>query len=166
MTPAFDIHTSSDPSIVQLNRELNDDTSMILYVVHSPSCGACSQFAPVWEEFKNKNKHKSLNNLILAKIDVSTLSNVDLKDKDDIMGVPYIALKNGNVVSNYDSIRSADGIEQWVLKHIGMNGGFVKKALKRQKTRQKTRQKKSRKSKLKSKLKSKKITRTKKRTKH
>lgn len=139
----FDSHQQNN-EVKQFNKLLKDDDKKIMYVVHRPGCPACDAFIPKWDQFKTNMSNKGINNdIVLAKINVSILAAVDLKDKHNINGVPHIMLQNGNVLNEYTGNRDPEDLEKWLLetfyKKIGgkKHKGKSKRKLKKSQTKKK-----------------------------
>ena len=58
-------HPNSCDNVDKLNNYMNDNDAKIFMVVYRPSCPACQNFIPTWEQFENKTKILSLHVYIL-----------------------------------------------------------------------------------------------------
>lgn len=136
MVRVYDIEEGSS-DISNLNEMLSDSKKKIMYVVHKPGCPACNSFIPQWNIFKEnmRSKNVPLSNIVLAKINVNVLELINLKDKNNIVGVPHISLQNKNKIKNYHGTRTPEDLEQWIMNNHIIGGG-------RKKTRKKTRKNK------------------------
>ena len=54
------------PSAEKFNRHVKRGLSFVQF--HSPLCGHCKTFAPIWEEFANEFKSECKDNVLVAKI--------------------------------------------------------------------------------------------------
>jgi thiol-disulfide isomerase/thioredoxin len=160
MVATFHIEPDSD-NVAKLNNLLNNKSKKVMYVVHRPGCPACDAFMPNWHQFEDNMKKKALKDVVLAKINVSGLTMVDLKDKHNIMGVPHVVMQNGNKLEEYMGNRDPQDLENWLLRSYTkkMMGG--KKTIKKHKSIRR-RKGKSRKSTEKNKIRSSKRRKSKK----
>lgn len=115
MVATFHIEPESD-NVTKLNNLLNNKSKKVMYVVHRPGCPACDAFMPNWHQFEEKMKKKALKDIVLAKINVSVLAMVDLKDKNNILGVPHVVIQNGNKLEEYMGNREPQDMENWLLR--------------------------------------------------
>lgn len=115
MVVTFQIEPESD-NVAKLNNLLNNKSKKVMYVVHRPGCPACDAFMPNWHQFEENMKKKALKDIVLAKINVSVLTMVDLKDKQHIRGVPHVVMQNGNRLEEYMGNRDPQDLEKWLLR--------------------------------------------------
>lgn len=109
--------SSTEKDINLLNSNLNDSSKKIIYVVHRPGCPACDAFMPNWNTFKNNIKQNYNDNIVLAKINVSVVALINLKDKNKIKGVPHIMLQKGKYLEPYTGNRLPQDLEKWLLSN-------------------------------------------------
>ena len=121
MVKLYDLNSiNSKNTIDTFNSELNDGGKKIAYVVHRPGCPACDAFIPKWNKFQNNMKNSSkLKDVILAKINVEVLALINIKNKNNIMGVPHIMMQHGNTMNEYNGNREPEDLKRWLLHNYG-----------------------------------------------
>ena len=148
MVAIFDINPSNASSYIkELNNILNNESKNIMYVVHKPGCPACESFMPKWTKFSSNLQNKPNNHIVLASIHVHLLSSLDLRNKEDIYGVPHIMLQSKNKLTEYHGNREPEDLEMWLLSTLSENkiGGSMKRKRTKKSMTQKRKKRRTRK---------------------
>lgn len=143
-------HPNSCGNVDQLNNYMNDDDNKIFMVVYRPSCPACQNFIPTWEQFENKCEKKN-KNIVIARVHSSNVPKLDIKPKVEF--VPHITKMQDNNFYDYDrDSRTITDLMEWVgddeddeISYFGGTKRKYKKSKKSKKSKKKSKRKSKRK---------------------
>ena len=120
------------PSAEKFNHHVKRGLSFVQF--HSPLCGHCKTFAPIWEEFANEFKSECTNNVLVAKIRSDMMGKVKCYKK--ILGFPTMfVLNKGKKVKEYEGERTKDAL----LSFARSNLSSVKTSRRRKRSRRRHR---------------------------
>ena len=86
---------------------------LVLLDFATERCGHCMAFAPIFEEYANKNAE------MVASIKVDLDEHKDIAQRYNVLAVPALfIIKDGEIVENTLGAKSKEELQEWV-------GGFV-----------------------------------------
>lgn len=101
-----------------ISQNSNENKNADIYFFFTEWCPHCKTAKPIWNQFKEQNKNKELNNVNLNFIEIDCDKDTETANKFDVEGYPTIKMVYNNKIIEYDAKPEIDTLNEFVNKSL------------------------------------------------